>query len=129
MGKEVVMVPDDSAFDTAASWAIHVPPVKSGATSNVFLQIAYEGDVARLYADGKLLTDNFYNGTTWLVGLDGIPQQAWDRLELKILPLHDDAPIYLPENARPPGSPSGQIAKLKNVQIIPQYEVVMDLKP
>jgi len=129
MGKDVVMVPDDSAFDTAASWAIHVPPLKSSATSNVFLQIAYEGDVARLYADGKLLTDNFYNGTTWLVGLDGIPQQAWDRLELKILPLHDDAPIYLPENARPPGSPSGQIAKLKNVQIIPQYEVVMDLKP
>ena len=129
MGKEVVMVPDDSAFDTAASWAIHVPPVKSGATSNVFLQIAYEGDVARLYADGKLLTDNFYNGTTWLVGLDGIPQQAWDRLELKILPLHDHAPIYLPENARPPLSPSGQIAKLKNVQIIPQYEAVMDLKP
>jgi hypothetical protein len=129
MGKEVVMVPDDSAFDRAASWAIHVPPVESSATSNVFLQIAYEGDVARLYADGKLLTDNFYNGTTWLIGLGGVPQQAWDRLELKILPLQDHAPIYLPEGARPPLSPSGQIAKLKDVQIVPQYEVVMDLKP
>src|SRR5262249_10111409 len=119
MGKEVPMVPADSAFDEAASWAIHVPAVKSEGVANIFLQIEYEGDISRLYADGKLLTDNFYNGSSWLVALNGIPQQAWDRLELKILPLHNDAPIYLPKGARPAATASGQIAKLKTVRIVP----------
>ncbi len=128
MGKEVALVPDDSAFEAAASWAIQVPCVKP-TTAKVFLQIAYEGDVARLYVDGKLLTDNFYNGTPWVIGLDRIPCRQWDRLELKILPLHNQAPIYLPEGARPAPSPSGQTARLKEVQAIPEYEAIMDVKP
>ena len=129
LGKEVAMAPEDSAFNTAASWKINVPRVEPGSLSNVFLQIAYEGDVARLYVDGKLLTDNFYNGTPWLIGLKSIPSQYWDRLELKILPLHDHSPIYLPASARPVFPPDGQVAKLKDVKIVPEYELVMDLKP
>ncbi len=66
-----------------------MPRVEPGAASGEFLRIAYEGDVARLYVDGKLLTDNFYNGTPWVIGLDRIPSQQWDKLELKILPLHE----------------------------------------
>jgi len=129
LGKEVAMAPDDSAFDTAASWKVNVPRVEPPTASNVFLQIVYEGDVARLYADGKLLTDNFYNGTPWLIGLERIPSQAWDRLELKILPLHDHSPIYLPASAHPVFPPDGQVAKLKDVQIVSEYEVTMDVKP
>jgi hypothetical protein len=129
LGKEVAMAPEDSAFDTAAIWKINVPRVEPRIVSNVFLQIAYEGDVARLYVDGKLLTDNFYNGTPWLIGLEGIPSQSWDRLELKILPLHDHSPIYLPARARPVFGPDGQVAKLKDVRMVPEYAAVMDLKP
>jgi len=128
MGKEVAVVPEDSAFETAASWTIQVPCVESGA-GKMLLRIVYEGDVARLYADGRLLTDNFYNGTPWVIGLDRIPCRQWDRLELKILPLRNQAPIYLPEGARPAPSPSGQIANLKEVRAIPEYEAIVDLKP
>jgi hypothetical protein len=95
----------------------------------MFLRITYEGDVARLYADGKLLTDNFYNGKPWVIGLDRVPCRAWDRLELKILPLRNQAPIYLPEGARPAASASGQILNLKEVQVVPEYETILDLKP
>jgi Beta-galactosidase, domain 2 len=129
MGKEVAMVPDDSAFDTAASWTIAVPPVELGAVSGEFLRIAYEGDVARLYVDGKLLTDNFYNGTPWLIGLDRIPSQQWDKLELKILPLREHAPIYLPEKAWPAFPAGAPVARVKDVQVLPEYEVVVDAKP
>jgi beta-galactosidase len=128
MGQAVALVPDDSAFETAASWAIHVPCVEPGA-GKMFLRISYEGDVARFYVDGKLLTDNFYNGTPWLIGLNRVPCRQWDRLELKILPLRNQAPIYLPEGARPVPSPSGQIANLKEVQAVPEYEAIMDLRP
>lgn len=129
MGKEVAVAPDDSAFDTAASWTIAVPPAELGAVSGEFLRIAYEGDVARLYVDGKLFTDNFYNGTPWLIGLDRIPSQQWDKLELKILPLREHAPIYLPENAWPAFPAGGAVVRVKDVQVLPEYEVVVAAKP
>jgi len=129
MGKEVVVVPDDAAFDAAATWIIAVPRVEAGAASGAFLRIAYEGDIARLYVDGKLLTDNFYNGAPWLIGLDRVPNQEWDKLELKILPLHEHAPIYLPDKAWPAFPAGGPVARLKDVQVLPEYEVVVDAKP
>ncbi len=133
MGAQVALTPDDLAFETAASWNIHVPtspePCVESATGKLFLRITYEGDVARLYADGRLLTDNFYNGTPWLIGMDRVPCRAWDQLELKILPLRNQAPIYLPEGARPAPSASGQVVNLKEVQAIPEYETVVDLRP
>jgi beta-galactosidase len=128
MGAEIALAPDDSDFETAASWTIHVPCVEPAAVK-MFLRISYEGDVARLYADGKLLTDNFYNGTPWLIGLDRVPCREWDRLVLKILPLSNLAPIYLPDGARPAPSPNGQVVNLNEVQAVPEYETVVDLRP
>ena len=129
MGKEVAMAPDDVDFDTAASWTIAVPRLDPGAASGAFLRIAYEGDVARLYVDGKLLTDNFYNGSPWVIGLDRIPRQQWDKLELKILPLHEHAPIYLPEKAWPAFPAGAPVARLNDVQVLPEYELAVDAKP
>jgi hypothetical protein len=128
MGAQVALAPDEAAFETAASWTIRVPCVEPAA-GKMFLRITYEGDVARLYAGGRLLTDNFYNGTPWLIGLDRVSCRERDRLELKILPLHNQAPIYLPKGARPAPSPSGQVVSLKEVQAVPEYEATVDLKP
>jgi beta-galactosidase len=125
MGKRVVLAPDDSAFETAASWAIQVPCVEPEA-GRMYLRIDYEGDVARFYVDGKLLTDNFYNGTPWVIGLDRVPCRQWGQFELKILPLRNHAPIYLPEGARPAPSADGQIIQLKEVQAIPEYAAIVD---
>lgn len=127
MGKEEVLAPDESAFDGAAEWSIRVPCVEPAA-GKVFLRIDYTGDVARLYSGSELLTDNFYNGTPWMVGLDEFPCREWSRLKLKILPLRNQAPIYLPQGARPAPSPDGQTVQLKQVQAIPEYEAIFDLK-
>ena len=129
MGKEVALAPEDAAFDAAASWTIAVPRPEPATASGVFLRITYEGDVARLYADGKLVTDNFYDGAPWLIGLDRIPSQHWDKLELRILPLSKHAPIYLPDKAWPVFPAGGQVVRLKDVQVVPQYEVVVEAKP
>ena len=60
----VAMAPDDSEFQLAAKWAISIPhSLQSSTISNMFLRIAYTGDVARLWVDGELLDDNFNNGT------------------------------------------------------------------
>ncbi len=130
MGKEMMgateaLAPEDSDFDTAARWTLQVPCSDS---TKAFLRIAYKGDVARLYADGKLIADNFYNGSPWVIGLNRVPCRDWDHLELKILPLRNQSPIYLPAGARPAASPSGQTVTLEQVLAVPEYEVLMDLK-
>jgi len=55
--------------------------------------------VARLYADGLLIDDNFYNGRPFEYDLSLLPNDC-GRLELRILPLQADAPIYLPRQAK-----------------------------
>lgn len=127
-GNGVPMAPDESAFTTAAQWTIHVPMVNSPGVRTLFLSIRYQGDIARLYAGGKLFTDNFYNGSDWQIGLSRIsPQELEKGLELKILPLRSDSPIYLPDGARPNFPSNGEIAKLVDVRIIPEYEVVANI--
>lgn len=127
MGKEIVLMPDEAAFDSAAKWKITSPQIKTGVVSDALLQIRYTGDIARLYADGKLVTDNFYYGQPWFVGLDRVTPGT--PLELDILPLRAQAPIYLPSGARPSIPAGGQVADLKEVKLIPVYRVIMNLAP
>jgi hypothetical protein len=128
MGDEVAKAPEESAFDTAARWSIHVPDVKSAAVGEVLLRIAYQGDVARIYAGGRLVTDDFYHGAPWEIGLRGIsPADLKQGLDLQILPLRADAPIYLASDAKPAIAPGSQVAKLAEVRVLPVYQAVADL--
>jgi hypothetical protein len=89
--------PTDADFEQAAVYTIpldstlHTPP-------STLLQIDYRGDCARLYADGKLVADNFYNGRPFLMGLWRLPESCTS-LELRILPLQKDMPVYFPREA------------------------------
>ena len=89
---KVAEEPSDEDFNQAAVYTIYLPDNSS------LLQIDYRGDVARLYANGKLVADNFYNGRPFLYGLWRLPQGC-TQLELRILPLQDNMPIYFPREA------------------------------
>ena len=130
MGKEVATAPEESAFEGAARWSIHVPEVKSAAVGEVLLRITYEGDVARIYAGGRLITDDFYHGAPWEIGLRNIPPAELKQgLELKILALRSDAPIYLASGARPGMASGEQVAKVAEVRVVPEYRAVAALRP
>ena len=130
MGQEVALMPPDSAFESAARWSIHIPDVKSALVGEVLLRIAYQGDVARIYAGGRLITDDFYHGAPWDIGLKSIAAEDLKQgLELKILPLRQDAPIYLAEGARPAIPAGGQVAQVTEVRVLPEYRVVADIRP
>lgn len=58
-----------------------------------FVQIAYEGDKAKLYLQGELIADHFYTGRTWEIGLKRFDFPA--RLYLELYPLREDAEIFL----------------------------------
>ena len=125
MAQGVAEAPEAEAFKGAAAWSIQLPDLAHSAAPNVLLRVTYTGDIARLYADGKLVTDDFYNGTPWQIALGQFSSLEEDpTLELKILPMRKDAPIYLPASARITFPTSGQVAELKEVEIVPEYQAI-----
>ena len=130
MGKEVAMAPEEAAFEGAARWHIRIPDVRSASVGEVLLRITYQGDVARIYAGGRLITDDFYHGAPWEIGLKNIaPADLKQGLELKILPLRQDAPIYLAAGAKAAIPPGGQVAQVSEVRVLPEYRAVACLQP
>ena len=128
MGKEVAEAPEAEAFQGAAEWSIQVPPITSPAVRNVLLRITYMGDIARVYADGKLATDDFYKGTPFEIALRRpAAPDAEQTLKLQILPMRKDAPIYLPAGGDIAFPPSGQIVELQRVEVVPEYQAVAEV--
>lgn len=93
---KVAVAPSDEDFERAAVYKIVISDsLKQGRN---LLKIDYRGDCARLYSDGKLVADNFYYGRPFMFGLWRLPEGATN-LELKVLPMQKDAPIYYPREA------------------------------
>lgn len=95
--QKVAEEPTDSDFKAASVYEISNLPA-SDKCEDVLLEINYRGDCARLYVDGKLVADNFYNGRPFLIGLWRLPKD-YKKLELKVLPLQKSMPIYFPREA------------------------------
>ena len=97
--QKVAEEPVDADFENAAVYCIELPTDSALCQSHSSLmRINYRGDVARLYADGKLIADNFYNGRPFLFGLWRLPKDV-RQLELRVLPLQKDMPVYFPREA------------------------------
>jgi len=94
---KVAEAPNESDWEQAAIYKI---TISAEVVSNWrrLLSITYQGDCARLYAGGKLIADNFQYGRPFLYGLWRLPENCKE-LELRILPLQENAPIYLPREA------------------------------
>lgn len=92
--QKVAEAPSDSDFEAAARYIIPLPAEREGR----ILEIDYHGDVARIYADGCLVADNFYNGRPMLLGLWRLPDECKE-IELRILPQQSDMPVYFPREA------------------------------
>lgn len=92
--RDVAEAPSDDDFDNAARYVIRLPDTRADR----ILEIDYRGDVARIYADGKLVADNFYNGRPMLLGLWRLPTDCTE-IELRILPLQPEMPVYFPREA------------------------------
>lgn len=120
----VAEAPPASILPEAAEWSIIIPPDSLRGLSNLYLRISYQGDVARLYSHDRLLTDNFYNGRPWQIGLRRFFSKGRDgKFILSILPLRKDAPVYL-EPADPIEFPdNGQVIRLDDVRLVPEYEL------
>lgn len=119
--KGVAEAPNDADFEKAAVWRIKLP--KGIETKNHLLRIGYNGDAARIYLGDKFLTDNFYNGNVFELGLKHFAPDIYQKdLILKILPLRKDAPIYLQDDAKPDFAGKDSICKLISVNLVEIYQ-------
>ncbi len=123
--------PEVSEFAGAAAWRIEVPSVPMGAqVSDVWLEIDYQGDEARLSEGKRLIDDDFWNGLPWTVGLkETLPdwRSVGSTLELRVLPLPKTYPMYVEKADALHFNAAGVADTLTDVRLIPQYQLVLDL--
>ena len=96
---KVAEAPSDEDWQQAAVYRILLPNDTSLFTPHSsLLAINYRGDCARLYVNRRLVADNFYYGRPFVFGLWRLPNDVKE-MELRILPLQPEAPLYLPREA------------------------------
>jgi hypothetical protein len=119
----VATAPLDADFEKAAVWRIAIPEGVDLGTDPI-LRFHYVGDVARVMLNGRFITDDFYNGNVFDIGLRRhAPDILNGDLRLAILPLRKDAPIYVGDMARPYFGSADSVADLQSVEIVPRYQV------
>jgi hypothetical protein len=107
------------------------PDVLSEGLHNAMIRIDYIGDIGQAYIDGKLVHDNFYNGTCWEIGLGHLePKLAGKDLLIMIVPSekHSGSQRYIPTGmAFRPEANGESIALINSIRVVPEYKLLVEL--
>ncbi len=111
-------------WNTAAvtRWHINIP--LQDRSLPLLLRIHYVGNVLRVYAGGKLIVDDFYNGKPLDFPLDRIPLKLCGDIELRMLPLFAHSPVTLPPQAKPNFRLHKAYAVIKSIQPLLESHVM-----
>jgi uncharacterized protein YeaC (DUF1315 family) len=102
---------------------INFPADALEGVHNVILRIDYVGDMGSAFIDGKLVHDNFYNGTTWEIGLKHLPRKE---LVILITPIvkNTGGARYVPTGmAFRPDAADERIAVIRDITAVAEYKV------
>ena len=116
----------DDVYSTCKSgtkrYEISVSGINSDA-NETYLHIDYVGDIARLYSNGEILTDSFYTGQEWEIGLSRYCGEEF-KGEIVITPLTEDdkEKMYLQEW---PDMPSGVACGINGVRVYTQFSILI----
>jgi beta-galactosidase len=129
IAEPVAAEPGDADFAKAAVWRVRIP-AGTGSVPDPLLRFHYVGDVARITLNGRLLVDDFYNGSALDLGLRRYePEISGGDLEIEVLPLRRDAVlggnrrIFVADSAMPDFGAGSAAVGVQSVEIIPRYEV------
>ena len=117
-------VPTEEEIEAAPRWQVRLPTDAFAGVSDLFLKVEYQGDIARLSADGHLLTDEFYTGMPWCIGLKRFRRQAESGpLEIVIVPWRDRSKVILDDSVADKAVDNR--AKLLSVTVVPEYQLTV----
>jgi len=123
--RQVASAPNDLEMEKAALWRI-ILPEGMDLGSDPILQVRYVGDLAKVWLDGRLIIDDFYNGNPLEIGLAHYLKHGQDaRLEIAVLPLARDVPIYLPQQVIAEMEAADGIARIEDVRLIHRNRVLL----
>lgn len=120
------IIPTPEVFGQSAAWEIRIPPQAFDGAEDVFVALDYEGDVARLFSGTQMIDDHYYDGRAWWIGLKRYRQLLDKPLILTVLPMREDAKIFLEDHHRPKTYEDGQVARLRSVRIVPEYRLKLE---
>ncbi|MBN2444407.1 MAG: beta-galactosidase [Spirochaetales bacterium] len=107
---------------------LRILPASFKELHDIFLYIDYEGDVGNAFIDGKLINDNFYNGTPWEIGLKQFfPRLIENEIYFYIIPWKKGKFVYYDSAMALKKEFKGeQGAAIHSIKVLPEYEVVLD---
>ncbi|MBN2009215.1 beta-galactosidase [candidate division KSB1 bacterium] len=116
---------DDLNFPSH-EWLATVPQHPLTGSNHLYLHVSYIGDKSRCRLGYRLISDNFNNGTPWLIELSRFGAQIeGQQLEFELKPLPANAPIYFERAPKP-----DEINKVSitNIAVVPEYSIDLALK-
>ncbi|MGA4992816.1 beta-galactosidase [Nonomuraea bangladeshensis] len=118
--------PTDADFEQAAVYRITVPVEAFAGEGEVLLRLDWAGDVGRAYVGGRLVADQFWYGPAWEIGLRRFREEILEHgVEVRLLPLSEDAPVFVSPEARPAAYPGGSVLELRSVTLVPVPRTVI----
>ena len=119
----MAMQPEDADFAQAGIWRVKLP-AGVDASRDLRLRVRYTGDVIRAYHGDKLIADDFYHARPFEIGLARYGRAVYQEgLVLKILPLREDAPIYITDRSQLKFNDNHIALTLDGVDVIETREV------
>ena len=106
---------------------LSLPSALPAGLNDIFLKIDYVGDTGMGFLNGELVTDEFYKGIPWEIGLKRfIGRPAKDML-FYFRPMHRTAPwlVDLPSSSIPDFDKTPLVNKINKVEFIPEYRTEM----
>ncbi len=86
---------------------------------NVYLRIKYYGDKGQCRLNGKLVADNFNNGTTWSVNLSNLEIKEGPHLVFELAPFGQNQLVYF--DKQPVMNNTG----INSIRIEPEYSTIL----
>lgn len=138
--RQTVVQPTPETFGLSAAWRLQLPeaarqppPDLAPHLAGLWLDLALEGDVARLFSGPTMLDDLFWSGPVWRIGLARHAEHLGQPLTLSLLPLRADTgiafdPALQPVFETPAGGPANavpQAARLHSARLVPEYRLLV----
>ena len=87
---------------------------------DMLLRIRYAGDVAELFSGDEMISDNFWNGDIWEIGLKEHAEKLRDPLTLRIAPPGKGALITAESAGR---EEKDNVCELVSIEVQPVYDI------
>ncbi|KNH18004.1 beta-galactosidase [Arthrobacter sp. ZBG10] len=108
----------ETIAELAAEYSLSFP-VEGVDGHHTELEMEWAGDVAQLLVDGVPVADRFWDGSPWVLDLADAGITPGSAVTLQILPLHAEAQVGLPVEARVRREATdGDLAALDSVRLV-----------